>query len=183
MKITETPRLILRQFTPEDAARNYEIYTDPDNMKFLGKMPESIEFERYHLQRHIDNYYKARGFGLWAVVLKETGALIGRCGLILQPVEGEEVIEVSYLIDNPFWGKGYAPEAARACLRLGFEKYEFASIVAMINPENTASVRVAEKIGMRYEKEVDFRDFGRVAMYLLKRTDFRAQTAELFTNL
>lgn len=172
MIVTETARLSLRQFTPEDAARNYEIYTDAENMRFMGKQPESIEFERYHLQRHIDIYYNARGFGLWAVVLKETGELIGRCGLICQPVEGAEVIEVSYLIDHPFRGQGYAPEAAREVVRLGFEKYRFKRIVAMINPKNTASVRVAEKIGMRYAKDVEFRDFGRVAMYVLKATDF-----------
>lgn len=174
MNVTETERLILRKFTLDDAARNYEIYTNAENMKFMGKQPESVEFERYHLQRHIDIYYNARGFGLWAVVLKATGELIGRCGLILQPVEGEELVEVSYMIDNPFRGNGYAPEAARECLRLGFEKYGFERIVAMINPENVASVRVAEKIGMRFEKDVDFRDFGKVAMYVLKATDFAA---------
>ncbi len=166
--VTETERLILRRFTPEDAADNYRIYTDPENMRFMGRQPDSVEFERYHIQRHIANYYDRHDFGLWAVVLKESNKLIGRCGLIYQPVEDTQEVEVSYLIDRHYWGRGLATEAAREVVRLGFEKYKLPRIVALINPENIASVRVAEKIGMKYERGVNFRDFGRVAMYVLK---------------
>ena len=171
MVVLETERLLLRRFMPEDAADNYRIYTDPENMRFMGRQPDSVEFERYHIRRHIANYYEQHGFGLWAVVLKENGRLIGRCGLLYQPVEGAQVVEVSYLIDRHYWGRGLATEAARAVVRLGFERYRFPRIVAFINPENVGSVRVAEKIGMRYERSVDFRDFGEVSMYVLEARD------------
>lgn len=167
MIILETPRLILRRFTPEDAADNYRIYTDPENMKFMGRQPDSVEFEREHILKHIANYYDRHGFGLWAAVLKENKRLIGRCGLLYQPVEGAQEVEVSYLIDRPYWGRGLATEAARETVKLGFERYKFPRIVALINPENVASVRVAEKIGMRYGRDVNFREFGQVAMYVL----------------
>lgn len=168
MSVVETERLILRRFTPEDAADNYRIYTDPENMRFMGRQPDSVEFERYHLRRHIANYYDRHGFGLWAVVLKENNRLIGRCGLIFQPVEGAQEVEITYLIDRHYWARGLATEAAREAVKLGFEKYRLPRIVALINPENRASVRVAEKIGMKYERDVSFRDFGKVAMYALK---------------
>ena len=165
MIVVETKGLILRRFTPEDAEDSYRIYTDPDNMRFMGRRPDSVEFERYHLRRHIANYYDEHDFGLWAVVLKENGRLIGRCGLIFQQIEGAQEVEVSYLIDRHYWGQGLATEAAREVARLGFEKYGLHRLVSVINPENVASVRVAEKVGMKYERDVDFKEFGRVAMY------------------
>jgi ribosomal-protein-alanine N-acetyltransferase len=174
MIVIETGRLVLRRFTPEDAADNYRICTDPENMRFMGRQPDSVEFERYHIRRHIANYYDRHGFGLWAAVLKETGRLIGRCGLLYQQIEDTQEVEVTYLIDRRYWGKGLATEAAREAVKLGFEKYKFPRIVAVINPENVASVRVAEKIGMKYERDVMFKDFGEVAMYALKARDLVA---------
>jgi len=174
MIVLETKRLLLRRFTPEDAADNFRIYTDPENMRFMGRQPDSVEFERYHIQRHIANYYDRHEFGLWAVVLKQDGRLIGRCGLLYQPVEGAQEVEVSYLIDRPYWGRGLATEAARAVVKLGFGRYGFSRIVALINPENVGSVRVAEKVGLKYERDVSFRDFGEVALYALKAEDFVA---------
>lgn len=172
MNVTETERLILRQFTPEDAEDNYRIYSDAANMKFMGRAPDSVEFEHKHIYKHIANYYEKRGFGLWAVVLKENNQLIGRCGFLYQMVEGAPEIEIGYLIDNAFCGKGLATEAARETLRYGFEKYEFPRIVAFINPENTVSVKVAEKIGMRYDRDVEYKEFGTVALYILNAADF-----------
>ena len=172
MGVTETERLTLRRFTPEDAADNYRIYTDPENMRFMGRQPDSVEFERYHIRRHIANYYDTHGFGLWAAVLKENKQLIGRCGLLYQQVEDRREVEVSYLIDRHYWGRGLATEAAREVVRLGFEQYRFPRIVAMINPENVASVRVAEKAGLRFGRRVQFKEFGEVAMYALEARDF-----------
>lgn len=171
MNVVETERLILRHFTPEDADDNYRINTDSENMRFMGRQPDSVEFERYHIRRHIADYYDRHGFGLWAAVLKEDNQLIGRCGLLYQPVEDTQEVEVTYLIDRRLWGKGLATEAAREVLKLGFERYKLPRIVAVINPENVASVRVAEKIGMKYERDVRFKDFGIVAMYAQKARD------------
>ena len=172
MNILETKRLLLRQFRPEDAADNYRIYSDPQTMEFMGKPPESIGFEREQIRKHAANYYEKFGFGLWAVVLKEKDQLIGRCGLLRQEIENATEVEVSYLPDRNFWGRGLATEAAREVVKLGFERYEFPRIIALIMPENTASVRVAEKVGMKYERDVYYKDFGKVAMYVLKAEDF-----------
>jgi [ribosomal protein S5]-alanine N-acetyltransferase len=171
MQITETARLILREFTPDDAEDLYRIYTDAETMKFQGALPEnySVEVERFYLGRHIEKYYAGFGFGLWAVILKENNRLIGRCGLLRQPLDGGEATEVSYLIKREFWNQGFASEAAGTVLKLGFEKYNFQRIVAFIAPRNTASSRVAEKIGLRFERKVEFRSFGEVDLYTTEK--------------
>ena len=173
MPIAETERLILREFTLADAEDFYRIYTDAETMRFQGDLPEnySVEVERYYIGRHIERYYKTLGFGLWAVILKESKRLIGRCGLVRQPLEGGEVIEVSYLIEREFWNQGFASEAASAALNLGFEKYNFQRLVAFIHPQNTASIRVAEKIGMRFGRKVEFRSWGEVDLYTAEKPE------------
>jgi RimJ/RimL family protein N-acetyltransferase len=172
MPIAETERLILREFTLADAEDFYRIYTDAETMRFQV-VPEnySVEVERYYLGMHIERYYKTLGFGLWAVILKESNRLIGRCGLVLQPLEGGEEIEVSYLIEREFWNQGFASEAASAALELGFEKYNFRRLVAFIHPQNTASIHVAEKIGMRFERKVEFRSWGEVDLYTAEKPE------------
>jgi RimJ/RimL family protein N-acetyltransferase len=172
MQIAETERLILREFRAADAEDFYRIHTDAETMKFQN-VPEnySVEVERYHLGRHIEIYYAGFGFGLWAVIIKENNRLIGRCGLLRQPVEGGEEIEVSYLIEREFWNQGFASEAAGAVLKLGFEKYNFQRLVAFIDARNTASIRVAEKIGMRFERKVEFRSFGEVNLYTAEKPE------------
>jgi ribosomal-protein-alanine N-acetyltransferase len=108
---------------------------------------------------------------LWAAVLKENNQLIGRCGFLYQHIEDTQEVEITYLIDRHYWGQGLATEAAREAVKLGFERYKLPRIVALINPVNVASVRVAEKIGMKYERDVNFNDFGKVAMYALPARD------------
>ena len=172
MQIAETERLILREFTLDDAVELYRIFTDAETMRFQV-VPEnySVEVERYYLGRHIEKYYNTVGFGLWAVILKENNRLIGRCGLVRQPFEGGEETEVSYLIEREFWNQGFASEAASAALKLGFEKYNFQMIVAFIDPRNTASIRVAEKIGLRFERKVEYKSFGEVNLYTAEKPE------------
>ena len=172
MQIVETERLRLRAFTLADAPELYRIFSDAETMRFQT-VPEnySVEVERYYLGLHIEKYYQTFGFGLWAVILKENNRLIGRCGLVRQPVEGSEETEVSYLIERDFWNQGFASEAASAAVKLGFEKYNFPRIVAFIAPRNTASIRVAEKIGMRFERKVEYKSFGEVDLYMAQKPE------------
>ena len=172
----------MRRFTPDDAADNYRIYTDPENMKFMGRQPDSVEFEREHIRKHIANYYDRHDFGLWAAILKENNRLIGRCGFLYQQIEDRQEVEVTYLIDRRYWGKGLATEATGETVRLGFERYRFPRIVALINPANVASVRVAEKTGMQYERDVHFKEFGQVAMYAQAERDFVARGKRHFVE-
>lgn len=172
MQITETERLILREWTLDDAEDFYRIYTDAETMRFQF-VPEnySVEVERYYLGKHIENYYKTLGFGSWAVILKENNRLIGRCGLMRQPLDGGDAIEISYLIEREFWNRRFASEAASAALKLGFEKYNLPRIVAFIDPQNMASIRVAENIGMKFERKVEFKNLGEVDLYTVEKSE------------
>jgi ribosomal-protein-alanine N-acetyltransferase len=168
MKVIETERLILKQLKVEDAEDLYRIYSNRETMKFMGTGSASIEEERSNIQKHIEKYYNKYGFGLWATVLKENNTLIGRCGLLYQEIEGTKDLELAYLIDNTYWGKGLATEAAQSIIKIGFDRYKFNRIIAIINPQNIASIRVAKKIGMNYEREIaSFKDFGCVSLYAL----------------
>lgn len=150
---------------PEDAADLYRIYSDPETMRFMGKAPASVEEERGNILSHVANHYDLRGVGLWATILKGRGELIGRCGLMRKLIGGAEEVEIAYLLGREYWGKGLATEAAEAILRLGVEGYGFRRIVAVINPANVASIRVAEKVGMSYEREVAYGNHGEVSLY------------------
>jgi len=163
--ILETPRLALRHLVPEDAADLYRIYSDPETMKFMGKAPASVGEERGNILSHIANHYDLRGVGLWATILQGRGELVGRCGLMRKLIGGAEEVEIAYLLGREYWGRGLATEAAGAILRLGFEAYGFRRIVAVIDPANAASIRVAEKLGMSYEREVTYGNCGEVSLY------------------
>lgn len=146
----ETPRLLIRSFTLQDAAALHErVFGDPEAMKFIprGASP-SVERTRGSVERFI-RHEREHGFGLWAVELKETGELIGDCGLFLVQGTGPEV-EVAYHFGRPWWGQGIATEAASACLRFGFSECALSEIIAICFPEHIASRRVMEKAGMRY---------------------------------
>jgi ribosomal-protein-alanine N-acetyltransferase len=165
MNILETNRLVLRRLVLEDAADLYRIYSDPETMKFMGKAPDSVEEERDHIQSHIAHHYEKYGVGLWATVLKENNRLIGRCGLMRKQIEGVEEVEIAYLLGREYWGRELATEAAGAILKHGYAKHGFKRIVAVIHPQNVASIRVAEKIGMDYERDVLYGAIGKVSLY------------------
>ncbi|HEU4561927.1 MAG TPA: GNAT family N-acetyltransferase [Longimicrobium sp.] len=163
--VTETARLLLRRFTPADAAAMYRIYGDAEVMRFMGPPPASVDEEAANLRAHARKYYEALGFGLWAVVRKDAGELIGRCGLLRSEIGGRMETEISYLLDRGHWGRGFAAEAAGAVLAYGSGVLGIARIVAVIDPRNHASRRVAERIGMTYERDVPYKQFGVVHLY------------------
>lgn len=100
------------------------------------------------LDRQLERYRKW-GFGLWAVILKENGAMIGQCGLTMQPWKGEEVLEIGYLFERAYWHRGYATEAARACRVYAFDTLNAKEICSIIRDTNTASQNVALRNGMK----------------------------------
>lgn len=150
MNSIETDRLLIREFTTEDLPKLIELRTKPEVYKFLGgeilQNPESIE---KRMQFYID-CYKTYGFGMSAVIWKETGEMIGWSGI--QPLDDTGEIEVGYGFSEEFWGKGLATECAKAWLDHGFNKANLERIVAVAYPDNTASWGVMEKLGMTYEK-------------------------------
>lgn len=99
------------------------------------------------LDKQIRNY-KKYGFGLWAVILKSTGEMIGQCGLTMQNYKDNQVLGIGYLIQKSFWHKGYATEAAIACKDYAFEKLNADEVFSIIRDSNTASQNVAKRNGM-----------------------------------
>lgn len=146
----ETQRLLHRKFTLDDLDKLIELRSDSEVNKYLGgtrlQNPEAIS---KRLQVYIDCYEKF-GFGVTAMIWKETGEMIGWSGLM--PLENTEEIEVGYGMIREFWGKGIGYETALGWLDYGFNQAGLEKIVAVAEPENVGSWRIMEKCGMRYEK-------------------------------
>jgi [ribosomal protein S5]-alanine N-acetyltransferase len=152
--ILETERLVLRPLTLDDLDALAALYREPG----LGYFPpetEVLEATREELEGIIGVHYAQYGFGLWATLDRATGRFIGRCGLIPWTLEGEREVEVAYHLAPSCRGRGLATEAAAAIRDYGFERLELPRLVSVIDPDNPASVRVAEKIGMRLERTLD----------------------------
>ena len=146
MRILETQRLLLREMTQADYPALAEILQDRVAM-FAYEHAFSDEETQTWLDRMRERYAKD-GFGLWAVVCKETGEMIGQCGLTWQNYEGERVLEIGYLFQRKHWKKGYAIEAARACKHYAFETLHVNEVFSIIRDNNIASMNVAIRNGM-----------------------------------
>lgn len=143
----ETERLILREMTQADLEALCAILCDAEVMTATYETPFSREEAQGWLDRHLKRY-ETLGFGLWAVVRKETGEMIGQCGLTLQHWEGEEVLEIGYLFQKAYWHQGYAAEAAMACKEYAFSVLKAPRVCSMVRDTNLAAQRVARRIGM-----------------------------------
>lgn len=167
----ETARLRMRVFKPEDLPEYHaKIYGDADVMRYLpGGVPRPIEGTQSVLEWAID-HFNTYGFTMWAVFDKANGAFLGHCGIV--KLRDTEDFELAYAFAKPAWGKGFAPEAARASLRYGFESAGLDIIYAMAFPENINSQRVMQKIGMKHEGLTDRYHNANLVLYSLKRADF-----------
>ena len=145
-RILETERLYLREMRPADFAALCKILQDEKAMYAYEGALDDEEVQKW-LDRQLSRYQRW-GFGLWAVVLKDSGEMIGQCGLTLQLWKGEEVLEIGYLFQRRHWHKGYATEAARACKQYAFETLNAEEVCSIIRDTNTASQRVAIRSGM-----------------------------------
>lgn len=152
MREIETPRMRLRQFTPNDLDDLSCLYSEPDLMRYIGKGIRTKNETQAALFSIIKHY--EHGFGMWAVISKDDGKLIGRCGLCF--LDNTSEVELGYLLDKSYWRRGLATEASHASLKYGFEVVKLDRIVAIAKPENIASRRVMEKVGMKYEKDAYF---------------------------
>ena len=145
--ILETERLYLREMEQGDFDDLCKILQDEETMYAYEGAFNDEEAQEW-LERQIARYRKW-GFGLWAVVLKETGAMIGQCGLTMQPWKGQEVLEVGYLFQRLYWHKGYATEAANALKEYAFNTLELNEVIFEIRPNNLPSRKVAESLGAK----------------------------------
>jgi [ribosomal protein S5]-alanine N-acetyltransferase len=152
MVVLRTERLILRHFHILDVDALYGVFGDPEVMQF-GEGAQPREWVQYWLQTCLEHDYKTWGFGPYAVV--ESQNVIGYCGLFFFPnIAGQPEVEIGYRLRRSAWGQGYATEAAHAVRDYAFSALSIRRLIALIDPANLGSIRVAEKIGMSYEKEV-----------------------------
>jgi ribosomal-protein-alanine N-acetyltransferase len=150
----ETDRMILRPFSSEDAEPLYHIFRGRDVLKYFPRpTPPPLERVEKLVQFQLDHWEKY-GYGWWATTLAKTGELIGWCGL--QYITETDETEIGFLLGRPFWGKGFATEAALAGVRFGFEELEIESIIGITHPDNVASQNVLKKIGMSFTNEAEY---------------------------
>ena len=147
----ETERLILREYTPEDFDALYEILSDPETMRHYPAPFDEAGTRRW-IEWNLENYERY-GFGLWAVVLKETGEFIGDCGITLQNIDGEALPELGYHIHKKHWRHGYAKEAAGAVRDWAFRHTKYDVIYSYMKYTNVGSYSTAAANGMRKVKE------------------------------
>ena len=149
--IIETNRLILREYTLDDFDNLYEIVSDPETMRHYPK-PFDEERTRGWIEWNLENY-KNYGFGLWAVILKETGEFIGDCGISIQNIDGELLPEIGYHIHKKYWRRGFGSEAARAVRDWVFENTDYNCIYSYMKYTNVGSYSTAIANGMKKVKE------------------------------
>ena len=147
----ETERLILREYTFDDFDALYEILSDPEIMQHYPA-PFDEERTRGWITWNLENYEKY-GFGLWAVVLKETGAFIGDCGISIQNIDGEMLPEIGYHIHKRYWREGFGKEAARTARDWVFDHTDFDIVYSYMKYTNVGSYSTAIANGMKKVKE------------------------------
>jgi RimJ/RimL family protein N-acetyltransferase len=152
MVILETPRLTLRHFEPGDLPALAALYRDPEVRRFYPDGTRTLEETREELEFFAQGHPRHPELGLWATVERATGVFLGRCGLIPWSIDGVLEVEVGYLIDKARWGEGFATEAALALVVHARESLGLRRLICVIEPGNVASVRVATKIGMSFER-------------------------------
>lgn len=154
--ILETDRCIIREITEEDLDELYEVYDDPAITRYTEGLYEDREEERKFIRQYIEKVYSFDGFGIWAVILKETGRLIGRAGLAWR--EGYDTPELGYVIGVPYQRKGIATEVCKAILSYGTSNLGFQEIRVLFEAENTASLKLCQKLGFKRDKSVILSD-------------------------
>lgn len=153
MNILETERLVLRHLSNDDAEFMLELLNDPAFIQYIGdRKIRTLDGAKVYITKGPVASYAEHGFGLYLVELKETGESIGICGLIKR--ETLDDVDIGYAFLPRFWLKGYAVESALAVKNEARDKVGLKRLVAITDPENTGSIRVLEKIGMKFEKMV-----------------------------
>lgn len=169
--VLTTERLYLRELNQSDFAALCQILQDEQTMYAYEGAFSDAEVHEW-LDRQIARY-KQWGFGLWAVVLKDSNRVIGQCGLTLQPWQDEEVLEIGYLFNRAFWHNGYATEAAIACKNYAFETLRANEVCSIIRDSNVVSQNVALRMGMSKTDGVFVKRYKGVDMphfcYVIKR--------------
>jgi ribosomal-protein-alanine N-acetyltransferase len=152
MHVLETARLTLRQLTPEDAPFILELVNEPSWLQFIGdKGVRTLDDARGYIQNGPMDMYARLGFGLYLVQRKD-GTPMGICGLIKRPTL--EDVDIGFAFRPQFWGQGYARESAAAVLDQGRDAFKLKRVVAITSPGNVSSIRLLEKLGFKFERDL-----------------------------
>jgi RimJ/RimL family protein N-acetyltransferase len=146
----ETHRLLLRPFVETDLDAYARICADPEVMRYIGAGSTLSRAEAWRSMAFLLGHWQLRGYGMWAAEDKQSGAFLGRIGL--HNPEGWPVLEIGWLIDRSRWGQGLATEGAIGVMQFAFERLNLAHLSSVIHALNRASIRVAEKLGMKWER-------------------------------
>lgn len=164
--VAESERIILRQLSPSDAEEFYVLNSDPELMKYTGDTPfNDIGEARLFLQNYTE--YKRNGFGRWVAISKENNSFLGWCGL---KQNEEHLVDLGFRFHRKFWNMGYATEAASLSLKIGFDEFHLDTIIGRVAPENKASIRVLEKIGMTFWKKSDCQGIENALYYKINKS-------------
>ncbi len=163
--VLDTERCHLRETTVADVEDFYRIYAEPSITEYMEDLYDTPEQEKEYTRKYIENVYGFYGFGVWTVVKKDTGEVIGRAGISYR--EGFEVPELGFVIGVPWQGQGYAYEVCRAVLQYGHEQFGFEQIQAFVEPGNKVSLHLCAKLGMIFEEMENLRQ--KSYMRLVKR--------------
>lgn len=166
--IIETPRLVLREFVLNDAENIWELNSDPQVIKYTGDPPfTTVEKAREFLLNYKD--YKKNGFGRWAVITKASNSFIGWCGLKFNE---QNLVDLGFRFFKREWNKGYATEAAHACLEYGFIELNLKEIIGRVASQNKASIKVLEKLSMDYWKNDNCKGIEDSLYYIITKEQY-----------
>lgn len=163
MPILETPRMTFRHLEPRDLDDLYALYSDPEIRRYFPEGTLTRTETREELEWFLNRHPEQPDLGLWATIHKPSGVFIGRCGLLPWKIDGVDEVEIAYLIAKPWQRQGLGAEAAKALVRYGFETLGLKRLIALIDPEHTASIRTAEKAGLTFWKNVEIQGVRSVA--------------------
>ncbi len=171
LPILETERLVLRMFRQDDLDAYAAMCADPDVMRYLGDGKPLARPDAWRQMAMIVGHWELKGYGLWALEERTTGALVGRAGFF-EP-EGWPGFEVGWMLRRESWGHGYATEAAARVVRYAFTELGRERLISLIRPANAPSIRVAERLGERLQGRAEI--FGHEALvYGIDRAAWRA---------
>ena len=153
MIILETPRLLLRHLTLEDLPPLFELYRDPEMREYFPDGTLTLEETKLEIEWFQSGHPNHPELGLWATIERSTGEFLGRCGLLPWEIDCIPEVELAFMIDKTRWGEGFASEAAIAIVSYAREVVRLKRLICLITPGNSASVRVAEKVRMTFDRE------------------------------
>ena len=153
MRILETKRLLLRHLEPADLPALYALYRDPEIRQFFPDGTRTLAETRQELEWFRNGHPRHPELGLWATIEKESGAFLGRCGLLPWSIDNRFEVELAFLIAKQRWGQGFATEAALGIIEYACNALALPRLICLITPGNERSVSVAAKVGMRFERK------------------------------